>query len=59
MLARGEKLYKVLVLSYVRQKEMKWKGYSFDRMDPGGETYMGISRVYWPGWKGGGLLTGL
>ena len=26
MLARGEKLYKVLVLSYVRQKEMKWKG---------------------------------
>jgi len=27
-------------------------GYSFDRMDPGGETYMGISRVYWPGWDG-------
>ena len=27
MLARGEKLYKMLVLSYVRQKEMKWKGY--------------------------------
>jgi lysozyme family protein len=27
-------------------------GYSLDRMDPGGETYMGISRVYWPGWEG-------
>ena len=27
-------------------------GYNFDRMDPGGETYMGISRVYWPGWDG-------
>lgn len=27
-------------------------GYSFDSLDPGGETYMGISRVYWPGWPG-------
>ena len=27
-------------------------GYNFDRMDPGGETYMGISRVYWPSWEG-------
>jgi lysozyme family protein len=31
-------------------------GYSFDRMDPGGETYMGISRVYWPGWEGWGII---
>lgn len=27
-------------------------GYSFDKIDPGGETYCGISRVYWPGWSG-------
>ena len=27
-------------------------GYSMDRFDPGGETYMGISRVYWPDWEG-------
>lgn len=26
--------------------------YSADAMDPGGETFMGISRVYWPGWSG-------
>jgi len=26
--------------------------YSFDPIDPGGETYMGISRVYWPDWLG-------
>jgi len=31
-------------------------GYTFDRMDPGGETYMGISRVYWPGWEGWGII---
>lgn len=27
-------------------------GYSFDHLDPGGETYMGISRVFWPNWEG-------
>ena len=27
-------------------------GYSFDELDPGGETYLGISRVYWPSWEG-------
>lgn len=27
-----------------------------DRLDPGGETYSGISRVYWPGWKGWCLI---
>ena len=26
--------------------------YSKDIDDPGGETFMGISRVYWPGWVG-------
>jgi lysozyme family protein len=26
--------------------------YSTDRLDPGGQTYMGISRVYWPQWTG-------
>ena len=26
--------------------------YSNDPVDPGGETYMGISRAYWPGWVG-------
>jgi lysozyme family protein len=31
-------------------------GYNIDRMDPGGETYMGISRVYWPGWEGWGII---
>ena len=31
-------------------------GYSFDRMDPGGETYMGISRVYWQSWEGWEIL---
>jgi len=31
-------------------------GYCFDRMDPGGETYMGVSRVYWPGWEGWGIV---
>ena len=28
------------------------RGYSFDRLDPGGETFWGISRVFNPGWKG-------
>lgn len=27
-------------------------GYSNDPDDPGGETYKGISRVYWPRWSG-------
>ncbi len=27
-------------------------GYSFNGRDPGGETYLGISRRYWPGWPG-------
>lgn len=27
-------------------------GYSFDKDDPGGETYKGISRVHNPGWDG-------
>ena len=31
-------------------------GYNFDRIDPGGETYMGSSRVYWPGWEGWGII---
>lgn len=28
------------------------KGYSHDPDDPGGMTYMGISRVWYPGWPG-------
>jgi len=27
-------------------------GHSFDPKDYGGETYMGISRTYWPNWEG-------
>jgi lysozyme family protein len=27
-------------------------GYVFDPQDPGGETFRGISRVYWPRWSG-------
>lgn len=27
-------------------------GYSADKLDPGGQTFMGISRVYWPNWIG-------
>lgn len=27
-------------------------GYSADKLDPGGQTFMGISRVYWPHWPG-------
>jgi lysozyme family protein len=27
-------------------------GYNADKLDPGGQTYMGISRVYWPSWSG-------
>lgn len=30
--------------------------YSFCKQDPGQETYMGISRVYWPGWPGWHLI---
>ena len=26
--------------------------YSADQLDPGGQTYFGISRVYWPTWPG-------
>lgn len=26
--------------------------YSADKLDPGGQTFMGISRVYWPYWSG-------
>jgi len=34
-------------------KTMQHEGhYSADKLDPGGETYMGISRVYWPDWRG-------
>ncbi len=34
-------------------RTMKIEGrYSNDKVDPGGETYRGISRVYWPGWYG-------
>ncbi len=31
-------------------------GYTFNSKDRGGETYMGISRRYWPGWPGWHLL---
>jgi len=31
-------------------------GYSNDPNDPGGETYMGISRRYWPSWKGWAVI---
>lgn len=38
-------------------KTMQHEGeYSFHRQDPGGETYMGISRVYWPSWPGWRLI---
>ncbi len=38
-------------------KTMEFEGgYSFDALDPGGETYMGISRVYWPDWPGWELI---
>lgn len=34
-------------------KTMEHEGtYSNYRIDPGGETYKGISRVYWPDWEG-------
>jgi len=34
-------------------KTMKIEGhYSNDKGDPGGETYRGVSRVYWPHWAG-------
>jgi len=34
-------------------KTMQREGhYSNDPVDPGGETYMGISRVFWPNWPG-------
>ncbi len=34
-------------------RTMKYEGgYSADHADPGGETYMGISRIYWPAWPG-------
>ena len=38
-----------LALSSTLKTEGK---YSADRLDPGGETFMGISRVYWPSWSG-------
>ncbi len=30
--------------------------YNFDGLDKGGETFMGISRVYWPSWPGWQLV---
>ncbi len=34
-------------------RTMRHEGeYSDDRKDMGGETFRGISRVYWPGWSG-------
>lgn len=30
--------------------------YSNDPLDPGGETYRGISRRYWPGWTGWAII---
>lgn len=30
--------------------------YDFDGLDKGGETFMGISRVYWPSWPGWQLV---
>ncbi len=40
-------------------KTMKIEGereLSNDSLDPGGQTFSGISRVYWPGWKGWSLI---
>jgi len=35
------------------RQTLKHEGvYSDDKMDPGGKTYLGISRVYWPDWEG-------
>src|SRR2546426_796362 len=31
-------------------------GYANDPRDPGGETYKGISRVFWPNWSGWPLI---
>lgn len=31
-------------------------GYANDSRDPGGETYLGVSRVYNPGWSGWALI---
>ena len=38
-------------------RTMKHEGkYNFDGLDKGGETFMGISRVYWPSWPGWQLV---
>lgn len=40
-------------------KTMKIEGkgeLSEDRLDPGGQTYSGISRVYWPEWEGWSII---
>jgi len=39
-------------ITALRETMTREKGYSFDPDDYGGETYMGISRVYWPKWPG-------
>lgn len=42
---------------WVLQKVLSVEGgYVNDRVDPGGETYMGISRVYHPEWPGWSIL---
>lgn len=39
-------------LSYDRVIGEKEGGYSKHRADRGGETYKGVSRLWWPGWPG-------
>lgn len=39
------------------QRTLAWEGgYSNDPHDPGGETYCGISRHFWPEWPGWALV---
>lgn len=39
------------------QEVIRWEGYyNLDPHDPGGETYSGISRHFWPGWTGWGKI---
>ena len=40
----------------VANTELFEGGYSFNPQDPGGETYRGISRKYWPQWAGWAII---